>query len=865
MGTRHGNDLAIVPGIPGILSSCRNQHVDDLKSHPWTLLPNLIGKNAEKIISDMLLECGIYVPVGQSSNLSQLSGTPLSDMKPLRVQSDIQDPVRPVDTLSNRAVTACRTQHGLSDIRFVRYRMLYGKPTLSSKGRPRPGLGFKHVLNRFNDPEDPSETYLVMKYVFPRQFGLHNVFTSKVDQKETGQPLRDYTLRDKEIGGLKLQESRQQRHLDGVEAGEKRFHLPKRLRGEVFLLVERIRKRHKRCPYHALLQHYCPQHEGQDPTVEGSVSFASTVAQVSAFCRAAVNKVFPPELWGSGTSGVHNHRLLEANIDQFVRLRRYESMTMHEVLQPIKIRGVRWLGKCLLSDHKLCKSDFDKRRELMGELLYYVFDSFLIPLIRETFHVTESNVHRNQLFFFRQDTWKAMCEPSLNSLKNSIFEKCSNDAVKKMLSTRALGVSQVRLLPKEQGMRPIINLRRRVQNLQHGQVVLGKSINSILTPVFSVLNYERCNRPEMLRSALFSVSDIFPRLQKFRESLQQRGDGGKPLYFAKVDVQACFDTIPQKRLMALTRRLLRPDGYRIKRYARGKLLGGHNEFTPGFGTKPSWKFFSKATSNDEDSNFLRDVERDIADGRSHSVYIDGVMQRTERRRAILDLLEEHVEANLIKIGKKFYRQKTGIPQGSVLSSLLCSYIYAELEREVLGFLDDGNTLLLRLIDDFLVISTDRSVAQRFMTVMHNGVPEYGIQVKAEKSRANFDVDIPGKVIERLPETTEFPYCGNAINTATLNITKDRARARRGHIADSVTVEYTRLPGQSFYRKILSAIKLHMQTMLLSTNYNSIDTVLSNLYHSFAETALKSYHYIRALPTAKQPGDKVVISELSTSP
>jgi len=824
------------------------------------VLPTLIGKNAERIISDMLIECGIYVPVGQGSNLSQLSGKPLSDMKPLRTQSETKDPAKLTDTSSDQAETACCNQRGLADVRFVRYRMLYGRSTLTSKGCPRAGLGFKHVLNRLGDAEDRSQTYCVMKYIFPRQFGLHNAFTSKVDPKETGQPFMDYTIRDKEIHRLELHGNRRQRNSNSEKISERRFYLPKRLRGQVFVLVERIRKRHKKCPYHALLQHYCPRKEGKTSDSGGSVRFASTVAQISAFCRAAVNKVFPPELWGSGTSGVHNHRLLEANINRFVRLRRYESMTMHEVLQPIKIRGVQWLGSGMLDDHKLCKSDFDKRRELMGEILYYVFDSFLIPLIRETFHVTESNGHRNQLFFFRHDVWKLMYEPALTSLKDNMFEKCSADAVKKMLSTRALGVSQVRLLPKEQGMRPIINLRRRVQKLQHGQVVLGKSINSVLAPVFSVLNYERSIRPEVLRSALFSVADIFPRLQGFRESLRQQGIEGKPLYFAKVDVQACFDTIPQKRLMVLTRVFLRANGYRIARYARGRLLGGHNKVTPGFGAKPCWKFLSKAISNDEDSVFLRDVETDIADGRSRTVYVDGVMQKTERRQAILDLLEEHVEANLIKIGKRFYRQKQGIPQGSIVSSLLCSYIYAELEREVLGFLDDGNTLLLRLIDDFLVISTDRGVAQRFMRIMHDGVPEFGIQVKAEKSKANFDVNIPGKSIERLPETAEFPYCGNAINTVTLNITKDRERPRRGHIADSVTVEYTRLPGQSFYRKILSAIKLHMQAMLLSTNYNSVDTVLSNLYQSFAETALKSYHYIRALPTAKQPRDKVVISE-----
>ena len=51
-------------------------------------------------------------------------------------------------------------------------------------------------------------------------------------------------------------------------------------------------------------------------------------------------------------------------------------------------------------------------------------------------------------------------------------------------------------------------------------------------------------------------------------------------------------------------------------------------------------------------------------------------------------------------------------------------------------------------------------------------------------------------------------------------------------------------------------------MLLSTAYNRIETVLSNLHHSFNEIAQKTHHYIRSLPSAKQPPDKLIISKSS---
>ena len=39
---------------------------------------------------------------------------------------------------------------------------------------------------------------------------------------------------------------------------------------------------------------------------------------------------------------------------------------------------------------------------------------------------------------------------------------------------------------------------------------------------------------------------------------------------------------------------------------------------------------------------------------------------------------------------RYYRQVVGIPQGSVLSSLLCSYCYGDLETRKLGEFSSSN-------------------------------------------------------------------------------------------------------------------------------------------------------------------------------
>jgi telomerase reverse transcriptase len=851
-GGGNGLEAKALPGVPGICTTTDNPHVDELKNDSWSCLPELLGRGADRILGDMLMNCGLYRPVDDGSNVRQLSGLPLSELK-----ASTKKP-RPSESHSPAQDSASKqkTQTRLSDIRFLRHRMLYAKPSLKSNGEVCFGMTRVHVMSRYRNPDDSAETTHVMKYLFPRQFGLHNAFTSATDLQDTSQPFRDYTSREQEIkrNRLKREDRPEQPSLPADK-------IPRRLRGSCFRLVERMRKRHNRCSLPVLLDYYCPR--GQPKASEQTSTFdqATALSSVSAFCRAVIRNVFPSDAFSESGSEGDNFGVVMRSIDSFVCMRRYESFSLHDVMQGMSFKDIEWLMPPGTNENmRICKSDFDTRKQILSELIYYLFDSYLVPLIRSHFHVTESSVHRNQLFYFRHDVWKAMSEPALQSLKLDMFEECSTAEIQDAMAQRALGVSKVRLLPKEQGMRPIINLRRRIQRQQHGGLVLGRSINSILTPAFSILNYEKARRPEMLGSALFSVDDMFTKLQAFRSTLGPRASRTSPLYFAKVDVKSCFDTIPQQRLLRLAKDILSANEYHLTRYARAKLLGGHNEETPGFGAKPSWKFLTKATTDQGRFDLDDEIVSETAAGRTRNAYVGGVVQRPQQRQAILDLLHEHVESNIVKLGNRLYRQKEGIPQGSIVSSLLCSYFYAELERNALGFANNDNSLILRLIDDFLIITTDRSVAEGFMHIMHAGLPEFGVQVKVDKSKANFDMNIDGTPVARLPAITDFPYCGNAINTVTLDLSKDMERRKATNVQDSVTVEYSKLPGQSFYRKTLNALKMHMRAMHLSTDYNSIETVLTNLHHAFNEVAHKSYSYIKLLPNSKQPSSKLIISK-----
>lgn len=271
---------------------------------------------------------------------------------------------------------------------------------------------------------------------------------------------------------------------------------------------------------------------------------------------------------------------------------------------------------------------------------------------------------------------------------------------------------------------------------------------------------------------------MFPRLAAFRQSLKDQGLEASPLYFAKVDVQSCFDTIPQQRLLAMVESLLSMPRYHTGKHVEVRALGQLQRLDGQYvNPLPQKRWVAHSAGGDGTVPFERLVQDKFVGSKANTVFVNTAVQKYETKDDLMQLLREHVERNLVKIGKRFYRQKSGIPQGSVLSTILCNFFYAELERDVLDFALGDECLLLRLLDDFCLITTVRGHAERFVRVMHRGYAEYGVTVKTAKSLANFDVAAEdGSRIPRCVSDVGFPYCGVQIDMRTLEVSRSSVRS-----------------------------------------------------------------------------------------
>ena len=73
------------------------------------------------------------------------------------------------------------------------------------------------------------------------------------------------------------------------------------------------------------------------PAKPSLMDHASPSSFVASFCVAVMRHLIPNEFWGNGEEQTHNRDVFIANVKKFVHLRRFESMTLHEVTQGIKV------------------------------------------------------------------------------------------------------------------------------------------------------------------------------------------------------------------------------------------------------------------------------------------------------------------------------------------------------------------------------------------------------------------------------------------------------------------------------------------------------------------------------------------------
>lgn len=696
--------------------------------------------------------------------------------------------------------------------------------------------------------------------------------------------------------------------LGALEEDFTKARVPNRLSGRPFELVRNLMKNNVRCPYGALLNKYCPnkherasveitkrilsqrqgewadqttqflkQHDMPSTEISSSnitfsqisdrsfaasqweemkkVDLSSDFQEVFQFCKSVFRHVIPKDLIGTPKNWSH----LFDCIAKFIRLRRYEDLRLSYVAEHMSIPEI-WTER---GGHG--QSHFYKCRELHLEFLYWLFNSFLVPLLRSHFYATEVSGGANRIVYYRHDVWVALTEPAFDEFKSLSLQPILRKKARELVHKSQIGTpSSLRFIPKPGGgYRGIVCLgRSREQTVYDPRTrssvcVPQKSVNDLLKNVFSALSFEHWySGREHIGGAITSVRELQCRLLEFKQRLPVSRQGLPKLYFAKVDIKKCYDTIPADVAFELAEKLLKNgrtgnfNFYFMHRFQRLHCKADTEMIRTKYMRLPEYAVTSAKfqaarqaagrtnmstammSMNPNTKVFVDLANGDICDGENLSI-----------------LLKEHLKQNLIRVGKTVYVQDVGIPQGSILSTLLCNIVYAELEKKI--FPETGENLplhlLVRFVDDFLIISPNRSLVELFLTRMSGGFPEFGAFIHKDKTLTNFKPrkfndelsnGLPNyRDVTTLKQTESnnsiiMPYIGLGINTRTLEIVKMPVITDTSNVshADSVSVRANgaTLALTNFRASITRLVKMKLSLPMVNLDLNSWPTVLKNI-------------------------------------
>ncbi|XP_018050993.1 PREDICTED: telomerase reverse transcriptase-like isoform X1 [Atta colombica] len=102
---------------------------------------------------------------------------------------------------------------------------------------------------------------------------------------------------------------------------------------------------------------------------------------------------------------------------------------------------------------------------------------------------------------------------------------------------------------------------------------------------------------------------------------------------------------------------------------------------------------------------------------------------------ITSKLYELIFQQKIKLNGQIRSIKAGVPQGLSVSSILSDIYYQHMIKEIFSeYMNNG--LLVKYVDDMLYFTANEHHAAKFLEIIRNGIPEYGVKFNLDKTRTN---------------------------------------------------------------------------------------------------------------------------------
>ena len=512
----------------------------------------------------------------------------------------------------------------------------------------------------------------------------------------------------------------------------------------------------------------------------------SSVNEVFLFLRSVIKRCFSKEVvWGN----CENELAFFKNLKFFLSCCRFDKITVNDLCLGISLDSIPWLKG-------------PKAKQLFCKFIKWLLLNFVFEIVTRFFYVTEHSRTGHKLYFYRKDIWMKIVSAATELLvRKNIWTPVTSNALPQF---------RVRFCPKHFGVRPIMK-----------QMNKGREGSNLISSydILKILQYICKKHPSILGYSVINSDQIHVKWKAFWRTCVSRYIGSTQsikLYFVKMDVDSCFDTIVVELLLHVLQEILD----RSSQIAIDHLLKG--------------QFMKVSTCSEE----------------------------------IYDTLERSLKDFHLDVMGTTYVKVRGIPQGWNLSSLLCNIFYGDLESKNLQeFMKPKDntfiTLLMRFMDDYLFVSTEKNEAIKFVKKMEHGFVDYGMKINWTKTCCNFpipDLELSHCVdqIRVLSDDEPFSWFGLLFPTRILpqshllkpkmgcslgnsnhgGVSIDLSRySGAANVRNSVTI-HPSAPDYKMYNSLSRGLRLRVATICFDLKVNSHVRVLRNIYELGVLTACK---------------------------
>lgn len=543
-----------------------------------------------------------------------------------------------------------------------------------------------------------------------------------------------------------------------------------RINNQLSILIKNCSN--KKNNYYSMLKYLCPIKSLG--TCTSHLELQTPKKHVVKLVILILEKLIPLSMFGSK----HNKSRIFKGVSALINLPLNGVLYVGDLVSKVRMKEVTYLYT------GTDRHNHEKSQVLFKNFILWLLTIMVPRIIKSFFYCTEISASTN-IVYFRHDIWQKLTKPFVSQYFNKYLSENTVCRNHNSYLLSSFNHNRIRVIPKKAAgeFRVISVPSKGADEEEH----LSYKINrlKVVIPMQAILNYLRYNRTTDFEK-INSPFQVARKLLNFKNDLLKQYDTLPELYFMKFDVASCYDSIPRKKLLSVIETLLQSEiNFYVKTYTVYNPTDGRLKI--------------KHVVNDDNRRA------------SEKLYINNNQEYFFTTKSVLDAVKFEVFKTALWVNDKCYLRKDGIFQGSSYSPLLVDILYDDMIQNFEQFrCREGQQLLvIRIADDFLIISTDQKQIMEIKEMAVLGFGNYNAVAKKEKIVVVDPRCTP-------PNHHILSFCGLNIDVNSLEIWKS---------SESLNVPIVNNPSSiKTYRRVLDLFRLRLEYRTLNGALNSLETI-----------------------------------------